>query len=336
MDIEDKLNIIKRNTQEIVTENELMDVLEKKNPVSYWGAAPTGKPHIGYFIPILKIGDFLKANFKFKILIADLHAYLDDQKTPWALLDARTEYYKEIILAMFDALKIKHNNIEFVTGSDFQLGTEYVLDVLKMSAEVSINRAKRAAAEVVRFTEKPKVGSFIYPLMQVADVPALDVDVTYSGLDQRHIYMLGRELLPKLGHKRPACVFTPMLPGLTGEKMSASEEKSKIDLLDSETNVVKKVNSAYCEAGKTDNGVLAFVQYVLFSLKDRLVIKRSQKFGGDLTYEKYSDLERDFMSRKLHPMDLKKMVADEVNELLEPIRKKFKTKQNLVEKAYPE
>ncbi|MEW6063486.1 MAG: tyrosine--tRNA ligase [Nanoarchaeota archaeon] len=336
MDIADKFELIKKSTQEIVTENELMGVLEKKNPVAYWGTAPTGRPHIGYFIPILKIGDFLKANFKFKVLIADLHAYLDDQKTPWALLDARAEYYKEIIIAMFDALKIKCDNIEFVTGSDFQLGTEYILDVLRMSAEVSINRAKRAAAEVVRFTEKPRVGSFIYPLMQIADIPALGVDVTYSGVDQRHIYMLGRELLPKLEHKIPSCVFTPMLPGLTGEKMGSSEEKSKIDLLDSKEKVIKKVNSAYCEAGKTDNSFLTFIQHVIFSLNDKFVVKRDKKFGRDLIYNKYSDVERDFVARKLHPMDLKSSVAEEINELLEPIRKRFKTKQKLIEKAYPE
>ncbi len=336
MDSIARFDLIKRNTQEIVTENELINLLEiKKNPVAYWGTAPTGRVHIGYFIPMVKVADFLKAGFKFKILIADLHAYLDDQKTPWALLDARTEYYKEIIKAMIDSIKVNHKNLNFVVGSDFQLDSEYILNVLRMSAEVTLNRAKRAAAEVVRFTEEPKVGSFIYPLMQIEDVPTLNVDVTFSGLDQRHIYMLGRELLPTLDQNKPICVFTPMLPGLEGEKMSASVEKSKIDLLDTKEDIIRKVNSSYCVAGDVNNSLLPFIKHVIFPLKNHIAIERDKKFGGKLTYNNYNNLERDFINKKLHPADLKNTVSFEVNKLLDPIRRKFKSKQKLVSKAYP-
>lgn len=50
--------------------------------------------------------------------------------------------------------------------------------------------------------------------------------------------------------------------------MSASEEDSKIDLLDSREGVAKKLARASCEAGNTDNGVLAFIRYVLFPLNE--------------------------------------------------------------------
>ena len=92
----ERLDLIKRNTQEIVEEEELALLLEEeKHPKAYVGYATTGMLHIGHLLPLLKIGDFLKAGFKFTILAADLHAYLDDQKTPWHLLDARARYYKE-------------------------------------------------------------------------------------------------------------------------------------------------------------------------------------------------------------------------------------------------
>lgn len=58
------------------------------------------------------------------------------------------------------------------------------------------------------------------------------------------------------------------VPGLTGGKMSASEEDSKIDLLDSGDSVAKKLQRAFCEAGNTDSGVLAFTKYVLFPLNE--------------------------------------------------------------------
>ncbi|MBU2639847.1 MAG: tyrosine--tRNA ligase [Nanoarchaeota archaeon] len=333
----DRFNLIKRNTQEILTEGELKKLLEEKEyPTAYWGTATTGKIHIGYLIPLLKIADFLKAGFKFKILLADLHAYLDDQKSPWELLDARSVYYQEIISAVFRALKIDTSNLIFVRGSDFQTNREYTLDVLRMSTLVTLSRTKRAAAEVVRFGEKPKMGGFFYPLMQTEDIPALDIDVAFSGVDQRQIYVLSRELLPEIGHKKPICVFTPMLPGLTGGKMSSSDTKSKIDLLDSEKEIEKKVNSAYCKEGEIkDNGVLAFVEHFIFPFKGKLEIKRPEKFGGDKNYHDFNVLKKDFIMKKLHPMDLKKAVANELNELLEPVRKKFSKREDLLKKAYP-
>ena len=47
-------------------------------------------------------------------------------------------------------------------------------------------------------------------------------------------------------------------------------------------------------------------------------------------------MEKDFAAKKLHPMDLKQAVAEEINKLLEPIRKKTKGKEELIKKAYPE
>ena len=60
------------------------------------------------------------------------------------------------------------------------------------------------------------------------------------------------------------------VPGLTGSKMSSSDEDSKIDLLDSPAQVKKKLKKAFCEPGNiADNGVLAFCKHVLFPLRVR-------------------------------------------------------------------
>jgi len=59
------------------------------------------------------------------------------------------------------------------------------------------------------------------------------------------------------------------VPGLTGGKMSSSEEESKIDLLDGKAQVKKKLGKAFCEEGNiSNNGVLAFAKHVLFPLSD--------------------------------------------------------------------
>ncbi|MBS3151441.1 tyrosine--tRNA ligase [Candidatus Woesearchaeota archaeon] len=336
MNSKERFDLVARNTAEILTREELRKLLEeKKSPIAYVGYAPTGRLHAGHLIPILKIGDFLKAGFKFKFLIANLHAHLDDRKSPWHLLDARSIYYEEIVKGVFESLKIDTSGLGFIRGSDFQLTSEYISDVLRMSTELTTKRALHSASEVCRI-ENPKVSTLIYPIMQALDEQYLDVDVQYGGMDQRKILVMAREYLPKLSYKSRVEVMTPLLPGLTGGKMSASDAKSKIDLLDDEKEVARKVNSAYCKEGEVkDNGVLAFCEYFLFPYKGKLKIERAKRFGGDINYNNFSELKKDFAVKKLHPMDLKQSVSRELNTILEPVRRKFEKKEKLLKEAYP-
>ncbi|MBW2965558.1 tyrosine--tRNA ligase, partial [Candidatus Woesearchaeota archaeon] len=138
MDVKEKLELIKRNTQEIVTEEELVNLLKKKKkPSVYLGTAVTGRPHVGYFMWVLKMADFLKAGFKVKLLLADIHGALDN--TPWDLLDNRSKYYNIVIPAMFEAVGADIKDFEIVQGSDFQLKDDYMFDVLKMSTLASVH-----------------------------------------------------------------------------------------------------------------------------------------------------------------------------------------------------
>ena len=62
---DERVNLIKRNLQEVLGEATLRDIVQSgKDLKVYWGTAPTGKPHIGYFVPLTKIADFLEAGCK--------------------------------------------------------------------------------------------------------------------------------------------------------------------------------------------------------------------------------------------------------------------------------
>ena len=79
MDINKRLELIKRNCKEIVTEDELKELLKnKKQPSVYIGTAITGRPHVAYFLWVLKLADFLKAGFKVKVLLSDITGALDN------------------------------------------------------------------------------------------------------------------------------------------------------------------------------------------------------------------------------------------------------------------
>jgi len=338
MELQKKLELIKRNTEEIIGEENLKKLLkEKKQPIVYWGTAPTGRPHVGYFLPALKIADLLKVGFKVKILLADLHAALDN--VSWSILEKRYNYYKEIIPLMIKSIGVNVSNLEFTKGSDFQLGAEYVYDVLRMSSIVSVHDANKAASEVVKMGKSPKLSGLIYPIMQAVDEQYLKVDAQLGGTDQRKIFVLARENLAKIGYKPRIEIIHPLIPGLIqGGKMSASVEGSKIDLLDDEKTVKDKIKKAYCKEGDKNNGLLPFVRYVIMVIKsdknEKFIIKRPKKFGGDKSYSSYEEVEKDFINKKIHPLDLKEAVSKEINSLLNPIRKKIDKLNKLAKDAY--
>ena len=342
MDIEQKLNLIKRNTEEILTEEELAELLKNKaEPVVYLGNAPTGRPHIGYLIPAMKIRDFVNAGLKVKILLADIHAHLDNMKSPLELLAKRVEFYKLELTALYKSIGVNILKIEFVKGSDFQLSKEYSLDMYRLASQVSADRAKHAAAEVVKFGDAPKLGGFLYPLLQTIDEEYLGADIQYGGVDQRKIFGFARESHPKIGQSKRVEIMTPMLPGIDGGKMSASESGSKIDLLDREEVIAAKIKKAYCPEGDlADNGIMEFMKYVVMMLKEdageKLLVERPEKFGGNVEYKNYADLEKDFVDKKLHPEDLKKALVGELVKILAPVREALAGKEELMKEAYPE
>uniref|UniRef100_UPI00358F0456 tyrosine--tRNA ligase, cytoplasmic isoform X2 n=1 Tax=Myxine glutinosa TaxID=7769 RepID=UPI00358F0456 len=329
-----QFHLITRNLQEVLGEEKLRESLKQRNLRVYWGTATTGRPHVGYFVPMSKLADFLQVT----ILLADLHAYLDNMKAPWDLLQQRTHYYKVVIRGILTSIGVPIDQLRFVSGTDFQLSREYTLDVYRLASLVTEHDAKKAGAEVVKQVDHALLSGLLYPGLQALDEEYLKVDAQFGGVDQRKIFTFAEKYLPALGYDKRIHLMNPMVPGLTGGKMSSSEEDSKIDLLDSPQDVRKKLKRAFCEPGNVENnGILAFIKHVVFPLRSVFVIEREEKWGGRKEYSKYQVLEDDFANELVHPGDLKQSVEKTLNSLLEPIRKAFESPemQQLITTAYP-
>lgn len=350
-DPEEKFELITKGLQEVLNGPIIKDIInEKKRPVKiYWGTAPTGKPHCGYFVPMIKLAHFLKAGCEVTVLVADLHAFLDNMKAPLELVNYRVQYYEFVIKSMLKSIGVPIERLKFVVGSSYELKPEYTLDLFKLANIVSQNDAKRAGADVVKQVANPLLSGLIYPLMQVLDEHYLGVDAEFGGVDQRKIFVLSEENIQSLGYKKRAHLMNPMVPGLgQGGKMSSSDPNSKIDILEKPKKVRKKVNSAFCAPGNVEeNGLLSFVQYVIgpvYELKHgtgkfEFSINRPEKYGGPITYHSFADLKQSFKDEKLSPVDLKAGVADGINELLAPIIAEFESNpefQDVQKKAYAE
>lgn len=316
---DEKIKGIIKNTSEIISIEELKELLKKDEmgigyKRAYIGFEPSGKIHLGHFLQIRKMIDLQNAGFDITILLADLHAYLN-QKGSMKEIHQLAEHNKEIFKAM--GLKA-----EYVYGSDFQLEKEYTLDLYRIALKTTLKRARRSMEVIAREEKNPKVAEVIYPLMQVNDIKHLKVDVAVGGMEQRKIHMLARELLPTIGWKPPICIHNPVLTGLDGEgKMSSS--KGNFIAIDDDPDAIKsKIKKAYCPIGIVEgNPIFEIAKYYL---EYPLIIKRPEKFGGDITLKNCEELEKLYLEKKIHPMDLKKTVSDGIISILSPIREKIK------------
>ncbi|MFA6073246.1 MAG: tyrosine--tRNA ligase [Candidatus Woesearchaeota archaeon] len=341
MDAEKKFELITRDLQEVVGVDKLKEILNERDIKVYWGTAPTGKPHLGYFVPMFKIADMLEAGCHVTILFADMHAYLDNMKTNWELLDLRTKFYEFLITEMLKHISVPLDKLKFVKGTDFQLGAEYTLDMYKMSAISSTRDTQRAGAEVVKQVETPKMSGLLYPILQALDEQYLDVDAQFGGVDQRKIFMFAREFLPKIGYEKRVHLMNTLIPGL-GEsgKMSSSEPNSKIDFDDDDTKIKNKINKAFCTDGVVEgNGLLAIMKYIIFKQLQRehrhFVIDRPEKYGGKIEFKTYDDVELAFAQKTLSSIDLKMGVTAELINFLTPLKEKIMSNKVLLDKAYP-
>ncbi|HDI72580.1 MAG TPA: tyrosine--tRNA ligase [Candidatus Altiarchaeales archaeon] len=312
------INLIKRNTAEIVTEDELNRLLkEKKSPVTYCGYEVSGPVHIGTMVAVYKQIDFQRAGLKVKVLLADLHTLLN-RKGSEKWVDEMVKYWKDC----FKALGLK--NAEFIQGTEFEYDKNYIHDVLELGLLTTLKRARRSMQEIARDLEHARVSQMIYPLMQIADMKALNVDIAHGGLEQRKIHMLARELLPEINYKKPICIHTPLLSSLQGpqEKMSSSKPETMIRVVDEPEKIEEKISRAYCPPEREGNPILQICEYLLFPKLGKIEIRRKEKFGGDVIFNSYPELEKEYLEKRLHAMDLKNAVAENLIEILEPVREK--------------
>lgn len=249
-----------------------------------------------------KIAQYLRAGCAVKILLADVHGFLDNLKAPIELVKFRAEYYKFVISALLRSVNVPIEKLQFVLGSSYQLSERYAMDIFRLSSVVTEHDAKKAGAEVVKQVDNATLSGLIYPLMQALDEEHLDVDVQFGGVDQRKIFALATEVLPKVNYKVRAHLMNPMVPGLAGGKMSASDPDSKIDVLDPPDVVKRKLKKAVCVPKEVQgNGVISFVEYVLFPVsalksesldQPRFVVP--QKDGEPLVYSSILKLKEDY------------------------------------------
>lgn len=349
MNNDQKFDLITRGLDEVLTMDELKELLASDKQLRHYiGFEISGKVHLGTgLMSMLVIKNLQQAGITTTVLLADWHTWLNkklDGKLETARRMARS-YFEEGLKAAALAIGADPEKIEFVLGSELyeRLGNNYWATVVNVSKATTLSRMMRSTTIMGRKEgEISDAAMLIYPAMQSADIFTMDLNLTHSGTDQRNVHVVARDVASELGFQKPVALHHHLLQGLLkppiwpipeenreetvmAMKMSKSKPDSAVFIHDSPEEIRRKVNNAFAPEGEIKyNPILDWSKYLVFAEDDsKLEIKRPEKFGGDITYTSYEDLEKDYADKKLHPMDLKAAVAEWLIVKLEPARKYF-------------
>lgn len=293
----EKYNLITRNLKEIIGDpDDIKNIIDKRPLKIYWGTACTSKIHVGYFVQMLKIADYLEAGCEVTILIADLHSILDACKTPINLIKYRAEYYMKTIQFMLLSMNVNIDNLKFVKGTDYQLSEKYTMDVYRANSFISCKAAQHAGSDVVKQNDNPIMNGLLYPTLQALDEEYLDIDAETSGIDQRKIAIHAKTIMPKLGYKKRIYFMTKMVTGLrNSKKIECNNDKAFIN----KEELCNMINNA-----NNDSDIIDSIQNVIDTYNktnDNLNISNTKMSASHL-------------DSKIDLLDSKKQIINKINK----------------------
>ena len=358
MDVQKRFELIKNNTEEIMTEDDLKLLLDSGTKIKHYiGFEISGKIHLGTGLMCMsKVKDFMDTGIDCSIFLADWHSWINDKLGGDREIIKKVAggYFKEGLKASLKCFGGDPEKLKFILGSDlYHNNDDYWATMVDVSKNTSLSRMQRSITIMGRKEGgSADFAKLIYPPMQVADIFIQGINLPHAGIDQRKAQVIARDVALKIKTKpllnkdgkqiKPVAVHHHLILGLgkppvwpvpkeqlqelwSALKMSKSKPDTCIFIHDSPKEIKRKINQAFCLEGETEfNPILDWVKYLIFrDANSKLEIKRPEKFGGDVTYTSYKKLEKDFAEKKLHPMDLKNSVSEKLIQILEPARKHF-------------
>ena len=356
MDTNEKIRLITRNCQEVLTEEDLKNLIESGTEIKHYiGFEISGMVHLGTgLISMGKIADFLKAGVKCKIFLADFHSYLNNKLGGnWENIRIATEgYFKQGLIASLKCFGVEENQVEFITGKDlYEKNFIHWETFMEVGKHVTLSRNLRSISIMGKKEGNDvDMSTLFYPPLQVADIFTMQVNLAHAGMDQRKAHVIARDVAKKLtinplkNNKgeiiAPIAIHQNLIAGLTGPvqgendetslKMSKSKHGSAIFIHDTPDEIRDKVKKAYGPPKVIENNPLInWVETLVFwgEKTGNFKIGRLEKFGGDIVYTEVDKLIEDYKNGILFPLDLKNGLADWIIEKLEPARKHFEQKE---------
>jgi tyrosyl-tRNA synthetase len=345
MDLERRVELVVRATEEVLTAAEVRSLFEREaRPKAYIGFEPSGLLTIGHLVCVRKMRDLQAAGCELTVFLADWHAWINEKLG--GDLD-RIGRAGEYMRQAFIALGVDGDAARWRWAHELTGRSEYWARVLRVAKATSLARTKRAMTILGRSEEESHLDAskLFYPSMQAADIFELPVDLAYAGLDQRRAHVLAREVAHSYGWPLPVAVHTPLIPSLRGggrmdpaagsleRKMSKSDPKSAVVLPCSSEELSDRLKGAFCPAKEVEgNPIVAIARHILFPWGGTLQVPRPERFGGPIEFAEERKFLQAWQAGELHPADLKNAVSLALAPLIEPVAAHFRAHPEALER----
>ena len=258
------------------------------------GVDPTSPDiHLGHTVVLQKLKQFQELGHTAMFLIGDYTTKIGDptgkSKTRPVLTDEEikknAETYKEQALKILDPSKTELlYNSQWLNELDFA-------DVIKLMARVTANQMIQRDSFSKRLNANSPVAlhEFVYPLMQGYDSVAMDADVELGGTDQTFNCLMGRQLQKSYEKEQQIVITMPLLEGLDGAEKMSKSLGNYVAIDDEPRDMFGKIMS--------NNDDLMWKYYLFFSAK---------------TVAEIEEMKAKVEAGELHPMEVKKDIAQEV------------------------
>ena len=292
------------------------------------GDRPTGKLHLGHLVGSLQNRVNLQDEYEQFVMIADVQALTDNFTEPQKVRENVREVALDYLAVGIDPDKTTIL-IQSLIPEIAEL-TVYYLNLVTLE-RVLRNPTVKDEIKQKGFGKQIPAGFAVYPVSQAADITFCKANLVPVGEDQVPMIEQTREIVRKFNSLYGEVLVEPealvgkikRLPGTDGGAKMSKSLGNCIYLSDPADEVTKKVMSMYTDPKRvhpTDPGTVegnpVFVYHDAFN-PDKIEV---------------DDFKKRYREGKVGDVEIKKRLAEVLNELLEPMRqRRAKYESNLDE-----
>jgi tyrosyl-tRNA synthetase len=324
--VEESLKIIRRGTEEILLEEDLLERLKSGKPLRVKaGFDPTAPDlHLGHTVLLNKMRQLQDLGHEVMFLIGDFTGMIGDPSgknetrpplTREQVMENAATYRKQV----FKVLDEKKTQIVFNSEWMDKLSS---VDLIKLAATHTVARMLERDDFHKRYHSGQAIAihEFLYPLIQGYDSVAMRADIELGGTDQKFNLLMGRELQKHFGQKPQTVITVPLLPGLDGIKKMSKSLGNYIGIDETPDEIFGKVMSL------SDETMWLYFELISFKSLEEIQSLRDQVANG------------------MNPRDVKFLLGEEIvarfydNQIAEQARENFisRFREGLIPDEMPE
>ena len=274
MTTEEKMKLITRNCQEVLTEEDLKKLIKSGKQINHYiGFEISGLVHLGTGLMSMgKIADFLKAGVNAEYF-GRFSQFLNNKLGgKWEDIRWASEnYFKQALIASLKCFDVDESQVEFISGKDlYEKNPIHWQNFMEIGKQVTLSRNLRSISIMGKKQGNDvDMATLFYPPLQVADIVTMNINLAHAGMDQRKAHVIAREAIKKIpgNHETPVAIHQNLIAGLTGPdvsknknndgeitaeeslKMSKSKPNSAIFIHDTPEEIRNKIKSLWTAKG---------------------------------------------------------------------------------------